>query len=217
MKRYAVKTTFGPTIQGEGLNAGRSCHFLRFAGCNAWDGRPETKAKSACPYCDTDFHGGMKMSADEVSACFKESRSHQGLVITGGEPLLQLDQPLLSKLCARFEWIDIETNGTVPLHFELPTCANVNISCSPKFISGHPIVIQPDWWKVLLPDQDRFLDMALNSAITTFVQPVMDPNDPRGPEAPSYKQAVEYCLQVCHDNPRFARMSLQLHKMIGVP
>ena len=161
MRTYRVKSIFGPTLQGEGLHAGMPCLFLRLAGCNAWDGRPETRARSACPYCDTDFLGGEALDLPAIRARLAglagavpgAGAARLGLVLSGGEPLLQADRELLAALGADFAWVDIETNGTRPCP-ERP--ANVFISCSPKRIAGEEVVAEPDWWKVLIPDQQEF-------------------------------------------------------------
>ena len=210
--RYQVKEIFGPTLQGEGLHQGRPCLFLRLAGCNAWDGRPETRSSSACPYCDTDFRGGESLDLSAILArldALAAGRSHLGLVLTGGEPLLQADQGLLTALGERFPWIDIETNGTRPCP-ERPT--NVFIACSPKAIPGQAIRVEPDWWKVLIPAQEAFLPQALASGKPVFVQPVCPDT---GPTGPVYQATLNRCLALCHD--RGCRLSLQLHKIVGIP
>ena len=188
MRRYQVKSLFGPTLQGEGLHAGMPCLFLRLAGCNAWDGRPEKRATSACPYCDTDFLGGEPLDAAAISerlaALVPESgpgpgRSGRGstgtlgLVLTGGEPLLQADGELLATLGAAFRWVDIETNGTRPCPVRP---ANVFISCSPKRIAGQEVVVEADWWKVLIPDQESFLERALASGKPVYVDSQVSQN-----------------------------------------
>jgi len=113
---YRVKELFGPTIQGEGLHAGMPCVFVRLAGCNAWDGRPESRAASACPYCDTDFRGGSAMDLATLMAGLTAllPAVPMGCVLSGGEPLLQADAQLLAALGASFAWVDVETNGTRP-------------------------------------------------------------------------------------------------------
>jgi hypothetical protein len=161
---YAVKEVFGPTIQGEGLHAGMPCLFVRLAGCNAWDGRPETRAASACPYCDTDFRGGDRLDLPALLGRLADLSGDRrlGVVLTGGEPLLQADAPLLAALAARAAWVDIETNGTRPCP-ERP--GNVFVSCSPKAVRGQPVVVEPDWWKILVPDQLGFLERALATGL----------------------------------------------------
>src|SRR5947209_17269125 len=120
---YAVKEIFH-TLQGEGFNAGRPAVFCRFAGCNLWSGREANRATAACDFCDTDFvgtdgAGGGKFDsaaalADAVAAAWPAGRAHRFVVITGGEPLLQLDAPLIDALHARGFEIAVETNGTLP-------------------------------------------------------------------------------------------------------
>ena len=206
---YRVKSIFGPTVQGEGMHQGMPCVFLRLSGCNAWDGRPETRATSACPYCDTDFRGGDELTlAQIIERLAAIAGPHQGCVLTGGEPLLQADAELLAGLGARFPWIDIETNGTRACP---PHPANVFISCSPKAVARQPVVVEPDWWKVLIPDQETFLERALASGKPVFVQPTCPD---AGPDGPRYRANVERCLELCFT--RGCRFSAQLHKYIGV-
>ncbi len=214
MRTYAVKELFGPTLQGEGEHAGLPCLFVRLAGCNAWDGKPETRASSACPYCDTDFRGGEHLTSTDIITQLiqKLPTNHSapiGCVLTGGEPLLQADETLLQELGAHFSWVDIETNGTRPCP---PHPKNVFISCSPKKIANQPIVVKPDWWKVLIPDQEEFLYQARTSGLPVYVQPTCPDNGPHGDE---YKARIEHCLQLCF---QFGyRLSLQQHKYLGIP
>ena len=208
---YRVKEIFGPTLQGEGLHAGRSCVFLRLSGCNAWDGRPETRAGSACPYCDTDFFGGESLDLAEILRRLGQlvRGDHCGCVLTGGEPLLQADAALLAALGARFPWVDVETNGTRPCP---PRPANVRLSCSPKTIPGCSVQIEPDWWKILIPAQESFLPPALASGRPVFLQPVC-PDE--GMDSPAYQAALARCIALCHEHR--CQLSLQQHKLIGLP
>jgi organic radical activating enzyme len=209
-RSYRVKEVFGPTLQGEGLHAGQRCWFVRLAGCNAWDGRAETRAASACPYCDTDFRGGE----DLTLAAIRERLDGLGLVpsagivLTGGEPLLQADAALLTALGSWAAWVDIETNGTRPCP---PRPANVLISCSPKTISGQEVVAVPDWWKVLIPDQQAFLDRALASGRPVYVQPTCPDG---GPVGEAYQRNLARCVDLCLS--RGCRLSVQLHKYLGI-
>lgn len=216
-RTYAVKEIFGPTIQGEGLHAGMPCLFVRLAGCNAWDGRAETRAASACPYCDTDFRGGTAMDLPTILLRLDALRPRApdpgprtwGCVLTGGEPLLQADASLLAALGAAFAWVDIETNGTRPCP---PRPANVFISCSPKAIAGQPVVVEPDWWKILIPEQQAFLDRALVGGKPVFVQPTCPD---AGPAGSAYADNLRRCVDLCTGSG--CRLSLQLHKYAGVP
>ena len=212
-RRYQVKSVFGPTVQGEGPRAGAPCLFVRLAGCNAWDGRPETRAASACPYCDTEFRGGEALDWNGIAArlagLMPGGHRHLGCVLSGGEPLLQADADLLAALGAAFAWVDIETNGTRPIP---PRPANVAVSCSPKAVPGQPIVAAPDWWKILIPAQERFLDQALASGVPVFVQPVCPDH---GPSGPAYAAALARCLELCYRHG--CRISVKLHKTLGLP
>ncbi len=118
---YAVKEIFY-TLQGEGANAGTPAVFCRFAGCNLWSGREEDRASAQCNFCDTQFvgtdgpGGGKFETADDLArACAAARGIAKGpslIVLTGGEPMLQVDQPLIDALHARGFNIAIETNGT---------------------------------------------------------------------------------------------------------
>jgi 7-carboxy-7-deazaguanine synthase len=208
-RTYSVKSIFGPTIQGEGPHQGLPCLFLRFAGCNAWDGRPATRAASACPYCDTDFLGGEALDAQTIAERLAAVDTGKlGLVITGGEPLLQLDAGLLARLATMFAWIDIETNGTRPAPARP---AQVTVVCSPKAVRGQPVVVEPDAWKILIPDQRGFLDRALASGQPVWVQPTCPDS---GPESDAYRAHLADCLDLCYRHG--CRLSVQLHKVIGV-
>jgi 7-carboxy-7-deazaguanine synthase len=206
---YFVKSIFGPTIQGEGQHQGQPCVFLRLAGCNAWDGRPETRAASACPYCDTDFRGGERLDLATIQKRLAAlATPHCGCVLTGGEPLLQADAALLQALGSQFPWVDIETNGTRACP---PRPANVFISCSPKAVAAQPVIIEPDWWKVLIPDQEAFIERALATGKPVFVQPTCPD---AGPEGTTYEANLRRCLDLTWE--RGCRMSAQLHKYLGV-
>ena len=186
--------------------------FVRLSGCNAWDGRPETRAASACPYCDTDFRGGERYDVIEIISQLQQlagdSITPLGCVLTGGEPLLQADGALLQALGEHFAWVDIETNGT-RARPEHP--ANVFVSCSSKAISNQPVIADADWWKILIPAQESFLEQALNSGTPVYVQPVC-PDD--GPAGSDYHANLATCLALCYEHG--CRLSLQVHKYIGV-
>lgn len=213
MTTYRVKNIFGPTIQGEGLHQGMPCLFVRLSGCNAWDGRPETRAASACPYCDTNFRGGEAFDVAHILARLDAlvpqiSFAHLGVVLTGGEPLLQADAALIAALAERFAWVDIETNGTRPCPIR---ATNVFVSCSPKAVRDQPVIVEPDWWKVLIPDQQGFLERALASGMPVFVQPTCPD---AGPTGEVYQKNLATCLELCYT--RGCRLSAQLHKYVGV-
>ena len=212
MSTYAVKEVFY-TLQGEGVRAGRPAVFLRFARCNLWSGHEADRASAVCRFCDTDFVGtdgpgggvfrGAAELADRVAAHWPIGTGGDPYVVcTGGEPLLQLDQPLVAALHGAGFEIAIETNGT------LPVPEGVDWVCvSPK--AGAPLVVTAgDELKLVHPqpgaDPERYADLA-------FSHLLLQPMD--GPDRDAATQAtVEYCLA----HPRW-RLSLQTHKVLGIP
>ena len=209
---YAVKEIFY-TLQGEGANTGRAAVFCRFAGCNLWTGREENRSDAICQFCDTDFvgtdgSGGGRFDSPEalasaVAVAWPADNSSQRLVVcTGGEPLLQLDLPLLNALHQeRFE-VAVETNGTQP-----PPAGIDWLCVSPK--AGAELVVRAgDELKLVFPqpgaDPPDFEDLDFQHF---FLQP-MD-----GPELEANTAAA---LQYCLAHPRW-RLSLQTHKLLGIP
>lgn len=200
---YSVKELFY-TLQGEGAHTGRAAVFLRFAGCNLWSGREEDRADAQCRFCDTDFVGGTKFAdaeslADAVAAAGGGCRY---VVVTGGEPALQLDDSLVAALHRRGFEIGVETNGTK----QLP--AGIDWVCvSPK--AGTELAItEGDELKLVHPqpgaDPEAYTHLAFHHL---FLQP-MD-----GPDRVANTQA---CVRYCLTHPRW-RLSLQTHKIIGIP
>jgi 7-carboxy-7-deazaguanine synthase (Cx14CxxC type) len=208
---YAVKELF-LTLQGEGAQTGRRAVFLRFAGCNLWTGREQDRATAVCTFCDTDFvgtdgEGGGKFAdpealADAAAACWGHHPEHRLVVCTGGEPLLQLDQPLIAALHARGFEIAIETNGTQ----EAPPgidwiCVSPKADAPLKLTRGSELKLvfpQP----LAMPDRFEHLDFA-----HFFLQPMDGPN-----REANTKAAIAYCLA----HPRW-RLGLQTHKVTGLP
>ena len=210
---YAVKEIFY-TLQGEGANAGRAAVFLRFAGCNLWSGREADRATATCRFCDTDFVGigpdGGRFATPAALARavlgkwpWQRTRGARPLVVcTGGEPLLQLDAPLVEALReAGFE-VAIETNGTQPI----PPGGIDWICVSPK--AGTELVVRAgNELKLVFPqpgaEPERFEALEFRHF---FLQP-MD-----GPELEANTRlAVAYCLA----HPRW-RLSVQTHKALGI-
>jgi 7-carboxy-7-deazaguanine synthase (Cx14CxxC type) len=209
---YAVKEIFY-TLQGEGAQAGRPAVFCRFAGCNLWTGREEDREQAVCQFCDTDFvgtdgpGGGKFASAGELARAVasrwpSSSRERRFVVCTGGEPLLQVDEPLIAALHGEGFEIAVETNGTQPAPEGLDW-----ICVSPK--ADAPLVLtRGDELKLVYPQglarPERFRDLDFRHF---FLQP-MDGPALEG----NIRLAIEYCLQ----HPEW-RLSLQTHKMIGIP
>jgi 7-carboxy-7-deazaguanine synthase (Cx14CxxC type) len=208
---YAVKEIF-LTLQGEGGQAGRAAVFCRFAGCNLWSGREVDRAGAVCRFCDTDFvgvdgPGGGRFAKPEdlaqaVAAAWIGPAGEALVVCTGGEPLLQLDAPLIAALHARGFSIAVETNGTLPAPPGIDwICVSPKAGASLAQRSGqelklvHPQAgVDPARFEAL--DFERF-----------FLQP-MDGDDRDAATA----AAVAYCLA----HPRW-RLSVQTHKYLGLP
>jgi 7-carboxy-7-deazaguanine synthase (Cx14CxxC type) len=211
-RTYAVKEIYY-TLQGEGANAGRPAVFLRLAGCNLWSGREEDRAEAICRFCDTDFvgtdgPGGDRYAAadrlaDAVAARWPEGADGRRLVVcTGGEPLLQLDHALVQALHARGFEIAVETNGT------LPVPPGIDWVCvSPK--AGTSVVVtRGQELKLVFPQEgaepERFRGLEFEHF---FIQPMDGPDRDRNTAL-----AVAYCLA----HPEW-RLSLQIHKVVGIP
>ena len=210
---YSVKEIFY-TLQGEGAQAGRSAVFCRFAGCNLWSGLEPDRATALCRFCDTEFvgtdgeGGGKFATADDLADAIasrwpRDDRTAKRFAVcTGGEPLLQLDRPLIDALHARRFEVAIETNGTQPAPGGIDW-----ICVSPK--ARAPVVLTSgNELKLVFPQEDappeRFATLAFDHF---FLQP-MD-----GPKRKSNTaQAVDYCMA----HPRW-RLSLQTHKILGIP
>ena len=209
---YAVKEIFY-TLQGEGANTGRPAVFCRFAGCNLWSGREADRASAVCRFCDTDFVGtdgpGGGKFPDAVALAHAVAATWPGggggrrfVVCTGGEPLLQLDADLLDALHAAGFEVAVETNGTV----EPPP--GIDWLCvSPK--AGAPLVVRGgDELKLVYPQADadpsRFEKLEFGEF---FLQPMDGPAC-----AANTAAALRYCLE----HPRW-RLSLQTHKLLGIP
>ena len=147
-----VKEIFGPTIQGEGFYTGYPATFVRLSGCNIWDGSEETKAKSACPYCDTDFVGGEEITEQQILNNIQSLGDVPLIVITGGEPLLQDIKGLCSLLLDSGYLVQIETNGTIHQGDLNPA---VHIALSPKVKRKAIKLTKVDTIKLLHPHPNK--------------------------------------------------------------
>ena len=209
---YAVKEIYY-TLQGEGAQTGRPAVFCRFAGCNLWSGREEDREGATCTFCDTDFvgtdgpGGGKFADSDALArACRDAWRGNSGtpplVVLTGGEPMLQVDGTLVAALHALGFEIAIETNGTLPVPGSIDW-----ICVSPK--AGAPLVQRSgDELKLVYP-QDALPPEALQDV--NFTHYLLQPMD--GPEQrDNIHAATRYCLA----HPKW-RLSLQTHKLLGIP
>jgi 7-carboxy-7-deazaguanine synthase (Cx14CxxC type) len=226
---YTVKEIFY-TLQGEGAQAGRAAVFCRFSGCNLWSGREEDRSRAVCKFCDTDFVGtgpeggrfqGPQALAEAIDRCWggrlgpsdsgvgpsrelpfsPEADARKYVVCTGGEPLLQLDEPLIAALHALNFEVAVETNGTRPAPKTLDW-----ICVSPK--AGAPFVqTSGNELKLVFPQDDappkNFEGLSFQHF---FLQPMDGPNI-----TANTALAIEYCMR----HPRW-RLSIQTHKLVGV-
>lgn len=212
---YSVKEIFY-TLQGEGANAGRAAVFCRFAGCNLWSGREIDRANAVCTFCDTDFvgtdgtRGGKYETPTQLATSIVEAAGASWLdspdyprlvVLTGGEPMLQVDEALIEALHALDCEIAIETNGTLPV----PSAIDW-ICVSPK--AGAPLVQRTgSELKLVYPQPDLDPASLRGLAFThLFLQPMDGPAQRANTAA-----AIDYCLT----NPDW-RLSVQNHKVIGI-
>jgi len=208
---YSVKEIF-LTLQGEGGQAGRPAVFCRFAGCNLWTGREADRAAATCNFCDTDFvgvdgPGGGKFAAaadlaEAVARKWRGGERDRLVVCTGGEPLLQLDPPLISALHARGFAIAVETNGTVPAPAGLDwICVSPKADAPLAQTSGQEL-------KLVFPqpgvDPARYAGLAFERF---FLQPMDGPA-----RDAATAEAIDYCLT----HPQW-RLSVQTHKYLGLP
>lgn len=209
---YAVKEVYY-TLQGEGGQSGRAAVFCRFAGCNLWSGREADRASAVCQFCDTDFvgtdgPGGGKFDTPEALAAQIAQQWPKGLpgrplvVCTGGEPLLQLDTPLIDALHALGFEVAVETNGTQPAPAGLDwICVSPKADAPLVLTSGHELkLVYPQL--AALPERFAALDFEL-----FFLQP-MDGLEQRR----NTRLAIDYCLA----HPQW-RLSVQAHKTVGIP
>lgn len=207
---YAVKEIF-KTLQGEGAQSGKAAVFCRFAGCNLWSGREQDRAGSICSFCDTDFvgidgpgggrFGDADALADAVEREWQGPQDGRYVVLTGGEPLLQVDPALVDALHARGFEIGVETNGTQDAPAGLDwICVSPKSDAPVKLTRGHEL-------KLVYPQPKAPPEAFVGLDFDHFFLQPMDSSDAEANLAATIKY--------CSDNPRW-RLSLQSHKMIGI-
>jgi 7-carboxy-7-deazaguanine synthase len=210
---YAVKEIYH-TLQGEGARAGRAAVFCRFAGCNLWSGREEDREGARCDFCDTDFvgtdgpGGGRFADADalgrEIARTWTEAVASGGspyVVFTGGEPLLQLDEDLVAA-CHRLGFeVAVETNGTL-----VPPRGIDWLTVSPKPHSDL-VVTRGQELKLVYPHAVRPESVAELDFEVFYLQPM---------DGPRRSENTALVVDYCRRHPRW-RMSLQTHKLVGIP
>lgn len=219
---YRVKEAFY-TLQGEGAQAGRAAVFCRFSKCNLWNGREADRASAVCSFCDTDFvgtdgqNGGQFATAaglaDHIAALWPEQGSEGSrpyVVCTGGEPLLQLDEPLIQAFHQRGFEVGVETNGT------LMAPAGIDWLCVSPKADAAVVIHQCDELKVVYPQALAHPEAFDHIRAThRFLSPMASPATPDGGTDPvkasNTRKAVDYCLA----HPRW-RLTVQMHKLVGI-
>ena len=210
---YRVQEIF-PTLQGEGAQAGRSAVFLRFAGCNLWDGNPSHRESAACRFCDTDFvtmsgdlageYPDARTLATAVAGRWHGTGGKPYVVCTGGEPLLQLDAPLLDALKSEGFEIAVETNGT------LAAPEGIDWVCVSPKAGTRWVQKSGDELKVVWPQEFDLEALEAHPFRHRFLQPMDDPD----PETRSRNRAET--VAACLRRPSW-RLSFQSHKALGIP
>jgi 7-carboxy-7-deazaguanine synthase len=211
---YAVKELFY-TLQGEGARSGRTSVFCRFAGCNLWSGREEDRVHAACYFCDTDFvgtdgpGGGIFRDPETLADAIRQQwpaaegrpLPHGYVVFTGGEPLLQLDEPLIAACHGWGFEVAVETNGTVPAP---PGIDWLTVSPKPN---SSLVQCQGSELKLVFPHEVRPEDVAHLPFQHFFLQPM---------DGPRVQENTRLAVAYCQAHPQW-RLSLQMHKLIGIP
>lgn len=217
---YSIKEMFY-TLQGEGTHAGRPAVFCRFAGCNLWTGREEDRAKAICQFCDTEFvgtdglGGGKFATATDLAARIasfwpvgsEAADDRRFVVLTGGEPLLQVDVELIDALHAQGFMIAVETNGTIAAPAGLDwICVSPKAGSTLVQKSGHEL-------KVVVPQSGFGLAELKAMEAYDFEQRRVQAMDSAQPVA--RRDAMAWAVQWCLDNPRWM-LSVQTHKTLGI-
>ena len=207
---YSIKEIYY-TIQGEGVHSGKAAIFCRFSGCNLWSGLEKDRSTAICKFCDTNFWGtdginGGKYSAEDLalfckSLWPKESTSEPFIVCTGGEPLLQMDDLIITHLKNQGFYIAIETNGTIA-----PPSGIDWVCVSPK-ASTELIITQGQELKLVYPQVENTPEDYQHLGFDHFsLQPLDDENQ---------KENTNLCVNYVKDNPKWT-LSLQTHKYLGI-
>ena len=212
---YAIKELFA-TLQGEGVHSGRRAVFVRLTGCNLWSGKEAQRATAICRFCDTDFvgtdgpGGGRFATADALAdaavECWGTSQANRFVVLTGGEPMLQVDDDLIDALHARGFTIAIESNGTLPVPRSIDW-----ICISPK-AGARTVQRSGDELKLVWPQEGSDPTAMLEWA---FDYHLLQPLDSSGDEAANAANRAA-AIAFVEANPAW-RLSLQTHKTLGLP
>ena len=206
---YRIKEIYF-TQQGEGSNTGRDFVFVRFSGCNLWSGKEKNRKSAICQFCDTDFYGtdginggvySAKQLIEKIKSLWVSRDDNIAVVLTGGEPLLQVNHELVAALKQEQIYIAVETNGTLdaPDHIDW-ICMSPKANTEIKLKKGNEI-------KVIFPqeslDPEKF---SLFDFSEFYLQP-MDSN--------KYQENLNATITYCQKNPKW-KLSLQTHKILGI-
>ena len=206
---YRIKEIYF-TQQGEGSNTGRDFVFVRFSGCNLWSGKEKNRKSAICQFCDTDFYGtdginggvySAKQLIEKIKSLWVSRDDNIAVVLTGGEPLLQVNDELVAALKQEEIYIAVETNGTLdaPDHIDW-ICMSPKANTEIKLKKGNEIkVIFPQ--KSLDPEKFSLFDFS-----EFYLQP-MDSN--------KYQENLNATITYCQKNPKW-KLSLQTHKILGI-
>jgi len=211
-KTFAIKEIFY-SIQGEGYHVGKAAIFIRFTGCNFWNGREESRKNAICKFCDTDFiktdgqNGGKYTDQSLVNKIKTLSESCKYVVLTGGEPLLQVTYNLVQTLKNNDYYVAIETNGSIVPH------SNIDwICCSPKSLDELKL-LEAHELKVVYPSMSTNIKPSVYKKIITADHYYIQPRDSifSKEKIKNVKKSIDFCK----DNPLW-KLSLQTHKMVGI-
>ena len=209
--RYSVKEIFY-TLQGEGMHAGRPAVFCRFAGCNLWTGRESDRAAAVCKFCDTDFvgtdgslggkYGEAPALAERISSLWPvAAMTNRFVVLTGGEPLLQVDSALIDALHGVGFKIAVETNGTLKAPEGIDwICMSPKAGAAITQVCGHEL-------KLVFPQPELLPPLVEHLSFENFLLQPMD--------GPSREANTKAAIDYCQAHPKW-RLSLQTHKIVGI-
>lgn len=207
MSKYSVKSIFGPTIQGEGSFSGTPVKFLRFAGCNKWNGLAVSKPSAMCHFCDTDFRDGSLMTAEQIVENLNKLGEIKVVVISGGEPTLQIDSFLLDKLKKNNYSIHLETNGSNSLDDMIDYFDHITMS--PKQPRDETRLERCHDLKILWPPIDKKITPELFAGFqreNNYLQPLWEEGN---------KTNLNLTIEKLYELKEW-KLSLQTHKIIGV-
>ena len=206
---YRIKEIYF-TQQGEGSNTGRDFVFVRFSGCNLWSGKEKNRKSAICQFCDTDFYGtdginggvySAKQLIEKIKSLWVSRDDKIAVVLTGGEPLLQVNDELVAALKQEQIYIAVETNGTLdaPDHIDW-ICMSPKANTEIKLKKGHEI-------KVIFPQESLDPEKFSSFDFSEFYLQPMDSNE--------YQENLNATITYCQKNPKW-KLSLQTHKILGI-